>query len=318
MSQADTPSKPGFPAMTVAQAHALLTQPGSKLEMDEVVIRGVKTRVWKAAPPSLREVVAIARAFADRTVLVYENDRATYESLYRAIIAFAEELQKRGVKKGDRVASIMRRAAAISAKAHVRAMRFCRPGRIEYELMAEIVHEFRRMNQYGILGRYLPAKPGDIRSTDGQLLGTHQGLMYYTLGQRQGLGIGGRRDADTLPWYVAGKDLERNVLIVVQGHEHPDLLQDRLLATNLHWIGGDKHPRSDFDCTAKTRYRQADQRCHVRVLADGNCDVSFERPQRAMTPGQYVVFYRDAECLGGGVIQEVGRTTAPAAKRLRA
>ncbi len=108
MSQADTPSKPGFPAMTVAQAHALLTQPGSKLEMDEVVIRGVKTRVWKAAPPSLREVVAIARAFTDRTVLVYENDRATYESLYRAIIAFAEELQKRGVKKGDRVAIIMR------------------------------------------------------------------------------------------------------------------------------------------------------------------------------------------------------------------
>ena len=108
MSTPDTASKPGFPAMSVAQTHALLTMPGSKLEMDEVVIRGVKTRVWKAAPPSLREVVEAGRLFKDRTFLVYEADRATFETFYRATIAFAEELQKRGVQKGDRVALIMR------------------------------------------------------------------------------------------------------------------------------------------------------------------------------------------------------------------
>ena len=101
-------SKPGFPAMTIAQAHALMTQPGSKLEMEDVMIRGVKTRTWKCAPPSLREVVEAGRLFKDRTFLVYENDRATYEGFYRATIAFAEALQKRGVKKGDRVAIIMR------------------------------------------------------------------------------------------------------------------------------------------------------------------------------------------------------------------
>ena len=104
----DSAAKPQWPAMTLAQAHALLTAPGSKLEMDEVPIRGVKTRVWKCAPPSLREVVRIGRMFADRTFLVYEDDRATFESFYRATVAFAEELQKRGVKKGDRVAIIMR------------------------------------------------------------------------------------------------------------------------------------------------------------------------------------------------------------------
>lgn len=173
----------------------------------------------------------------------------------------------------------------------------------------------RRFSEF--LGRYLPARPGDIRSADGQLLGTHQGLMYYTLGQRQGLGIGGRRDADALPWYVAGKDLEHNVLIVVQGHEHPDLLQHGLRATGLHWIAGEA-PRSEFACTAKTRYRQADQQCHVRMLANGDCDVTFDHAQRAMTPGQYVVFYRDTECLGGGVIQEVIPSAAPRVARKRA
>jgi len=173
----------------------------------------------------------------------------------------------------------------------------------------------RRFSEF--LGRYLPAQPGNICTADGQVLGTHQGLMYYTLGQRQGLGIGGRRDADGLPWYVAGKDLENNVLTVVQGHEHPTLLQDRLLATQLHWVAG-QLPQAEFNSTAKTRYRQADQPCHVRALANGNCEVNFDRPQRAMTPGQYVVFYQDAECLGGGVIQNVGLSAAPAAARKRA
>ncbi|HET7921345.1 MAG TPA: tRNA 2-thiouridine(34) synthase MnmA [Gammaproteobacteria bacterium] len=153
------------------------------------------------------------------------------------------------------------------------------------------------------LGRYLPARPGEIRDPDGRRLGVHQGLMYYTLGQRQGLGIGGRRDADDSPWYVASKVLEHNVLIVVQGHDHPALLHDRLSATRLHWIAG-QPPASQFECTAKCRYRQADQPCRVSIAADGDCEAQFDTPQRAMTPGQYVVFYRQEECLGGGVIRE--------------
>ncbi|HEX5340105.1 MAG TPA: tRNA 2-thiouridine(34) synthase MnmA [Gammaproteobacteria bacterium] len=173
----------------------------------------------------------------------------------------------------------------------------------------------RRFSEF--LGRYLPAKPGEIRTPEGQLLGTHQGLMYYTLGQRQGLRIGGRRDADESPWYVAGKNLQHNLLIVVQGHEHPALLQDRLTATHLHWIAGEP-PAAGFDCVAKSRYRQADQPCHVQVLEAGNCEVGFEQSQRAMTPGQYVVFYLQDQCLGGGIIHEVGRSTHTAAARKRA
>lgn len=167
----------------------------------------------------------------------------------------------------------------------------------------------RRFNEF--LSRYLPAKPGEIRRLDGELLGTHQGLMYYTLGQRQGLGIGGRQGGRLAPWYVADKDLENNVLIVVQGHDHPALLQIGLAATGLHWIAG-APPASEFDCLAKTRYRQADQRCRVRMHDSGDCDVRFERPQRAITPGQYVVFYRDDTCLGGGLIHATTQTAAPA------
>ncbi|MGH8372241.1 MAG: tRNA 2-thiouridine(34) synthase MnmA [Gammaproteobacteria bacterium] len=164
------------------------------------------------------------------------------------------------------------------------------------------------------LGRYLPAKPGEIRSLEGELLGTHQGLMYYTLGQRQGLGIGGRRGADDSPWYVADKDMENNVLVVVQGHEHPALLQNELLVTQVQWIAG-QPPATEFDCVAKSRYRQADQSCHIRVLENKNCEVSFVQPQRAMTPGQYAVFYLDDECLGGGVIQQTSNAIQPAMKR---
>ncbi|HEX6550060.1 MAG TPA: tRNA 2-thiouridine(34) synthase MnmA [Gammaproteobacteria bacterium] len=167
------------------------------------------------------------------------------------------------------------------------------------------------------LGRYLPARPGEIQTPEGELLGTHQGLMYYTLGQRQGLGIGGRHGGDTSPWYVSGKDLKRNILTVVQGHEHPALLQDRLVATQLHWIAGSA-PAAEFECSAKTRYRQADQTCRVRTLANGNCEVTFARAQRAITPGQYVVFYQGDECLGGGVIQETGAASLPATARKRA
>ncbi|MGA9855922.1 MAG: tRNA 2-thiouridine(34) synthase MnmA [Gammaproteobacteria bacterium] len=155
------------------------------------------------------------------------------------------------------------------------------------------------------LTKYMPAQPGDIETPMGEVLGVHQGLMYYTLGQRQGLGIGGRRESPGTPWYVAAKDLRRNVLVMVQGHDHPSLHQQSLSAGNLHWISG-APPGPQFLCTAKSRYRQMDQTCHVTIVDAQHCRVEFEQPQRALTPGQYVVFYKNDECLGGGVIDQVG------------
>jgi tRNA-specific 2-thiouridylase len=152
------------------------------------------------------------------------------------------------------------------------------------------------------LEQYLPAQPGEIRSHDGRLLGKHRGLMYYTLGQRQGLRIGGRDDASGEPWYVGAKDLSRNVLVVVQGHDHPLLLSTELVAAQTQWVAGDA-PSNRFRCTAKVRYRQPDQACEVNVLSDGTLRVHFDQPQRAVTPGQYVVFYQGDECLGGAVIE---------------
>ncbi|HEY7641869.1 MAG TPA: tRNA 2-thiouridine(34) synthase MnmA [Steroidobacteraceae bacterium] len=152
------------------------------------------------------------------------------------------------------------------------------------------------------LAHYLPAQPGAIESAEGRRVGEHRGLMYYTLGQRQGLRIGGRHDASEDAWYVAGKDLQRNVLVVVQGHDHPALFSRGLTASQLTWVSG-AAPAADFRATAKVRYRQPDQPCLVRVLTSGRCTVEFDSPQRAVTPGQYVVFYRDEECLGGGVIE---------------
>ena len=151
------------------------------------------------------------------------------------------------------------------------------------------------------LAKYLPAQPGDIETPDGMRIGRHNGLMYYTLGQRQGLGIGGRAAASDEPWYVARKDLARNVLIAVQGHDHSLLLTNSLHAVRLAWIAG-APPSARFRCVAKVRYRQEDRPCTVAVLPDGTCDVLFDEPQRAVTPGQYVVFYMADECLGGGVI----------------
>ncbi len=155
------------------------------------------------------------------------------------------------------------------------------------------------------LGKYLPAQPGRMETPEGTLVGTHRGLMYYTLGQRQGLGIGGRRDAAETPWYVAAKDSKRNVLIVVQGHEHPMLMRQSLIADKLHWVSAAPSAPA-FDCTARCRYRQADQPCHVTFPDAHRCRVEFTVSKRALTPGQYVVFYRGDECLGGGVIGEVG------------
>ncbi len=151
------------------------------------------------------------------------------------------------------------------------------------------------------LNRYLPAQPGPIQTPNGERLGEHAGLMFHTIGQRQGLGIGGRREGSGEPWYVAGKDLERNTLIVVQGRDHPALFHRRLRATAPHWIAGEP-PATPLPCRAKIRYRQADQDCVLETRDASGLDVSFAEPQRAIAPGQSVVFYRDEVCLGGGII----------------
>jgi tRNA-uridine 2-sulfurtransferase len=157
------------------------------------------------------------------------------------------------------------------------------------------------------LQRYLPTQPGEMRTPEGQLIGNHQGLMYYTLGQRQGLGIGGVKDAPDEPWYVLDKDLENNVLIVGQGHNHPLMLHNTLEASRLDWCSG-KPLTETIECTAKTRYRQADQACRLEPLGDDRCRAIFSQPQRAITPGQSVVFYQGDICLGGGIIETKSNT----------
>jgi tRNA-specific 2-thiouridylase len=151
------------------------------------------------------------------------------------------------------------------------------------------------------LERYLPEQPGEMRTPEGELVGEHQGLMFYTIGQRQGLGIGGRKDASELPWYTIDKDLENNILLVAQGHDHPLLYKNDLEAIDLHWVSGSP-PTAPFICMAKTRYRQKDQVCTIKRLEDNSCSVIFDRPQRAITPGQSIVFYTGDICLGGGII----------------
>ena len=151
------------------------------------------------------------------------------------------------------------------------------------------------------LMRFLPARPGAIIDPEGGELGHHDGLMYYTLGQRHGLGIGGRREAGGEPWYVVDKRLERNELVVAQGHDHPLLMSSALEASQAHWIAGP--PRLPLACTAKVRYRMRDVPCTVEALADAGLRVRFAAPQRAVTPGQSVVFYAGDECLGGAVIE---------------
>jgi tRNA-specific 2-thiouridylase len=158
------------------------------------------------------------------------------------------------------------------------------------------------------LSRYLPAQPGAIETLAGERIGQHRGLMYYTLGQRQGLGIGGRALGSESPWYVSGKDLQRNVLFVVQGHDHAALQADSLQASQLSWIEGSP-PAARFRCMAKVRYRQEDRPCAVHVSDNGSCEVHFDSPQRAVTPGQYVVFYAGEVCLGGAVIDTVANAS---------
>ena len=153
------------------------------------------------------------------------------------------------------------------------------------------------------LAKFLPAQPGPIETVDGQVIGEHQGLMYHTLGQRKGLGIGGMKDASDNPWYVVDKEVARNVLVVAQGYEHPRLYSDGLIAGQLHWV--DRQPiREAFDCTVKTRYRQQDLPCRVEPLDDQSIRVTFAAPQAAVTPGQSAVFYQGEICLGGGIIEQ--------------
>jgi len=155
------------------------------------------------------------------------------------------------------------------------------------------------------LKRYLPAQPGEMRTLAGDYMGRHEGAMYYTIGQRQGLGIGGAGQA----WYVVEKDIDRNILYVEQGENHPALYNPALLASQLHWVAGTP-PALPHACTAKVRYRQADQECSIGHITSGATHVAFTLPQRAVTPGQSVVFYNGAVCFGGGVIDR--RLNGPA------
>ncbi|MGB5540342.1 MAG: tRNA 2-thiouridine(34) synthase MnmA [Gammaproteobacteria bacterium] len=159
----------------------------------------------------------------------------------------------------------------------------------------------RRFDEF--LARYLAANPGEIRTLDGQTVGRHQGLMFYTIGQRQGLGIGGLKQSTGEPWYVAGKDIAANILYVVQGTNHPALFRPGLLASQVHWIAGTS-PGTDFECTARIRHQQPVQACTVHGDGDGGTRVEFAEPQRAIAPGQSVVFYSGDECLGGAIIEQ--------------
>ncbi|MFC2948445.1 tRNA 2-thiouridine(34) synthase MnmA [Virgibacillus sediminis] len=150
------------------------------------------------------------------------------------------------------------------------------------------------------LSEYLPAQPGDMQTLDGVVKGRHDGLMYYTLGQRQGLGIGGSGD----PWFVIGKNLKDNILYVEQGFSNDKLYSDGLIATDVNWINSDK-VSSSFTCTAKFRYRQQDSEVTVELLDDNKVHVKFAEKQRAITPGQAVVFYDGEVCMGGGTIDKV-------------
>jgi len=151
------------------------------------------------------------------------------------------------------------------------------------------------------LEQYLPAQPGNIVTTKGKTIGEHSGLMYHTMGQRQGLGIGGTKDGGEEPWYVVDKDLDSNELIVAQGSQHPRLFHTTLTAKQMNWINGEPEIK-EFNCMAKTRYRQPDQECTVFIEND-QCRVEFVEPQRAVTAGQSVVFYKGEICLGGGIIE---------------
>jgi tRNA-specific 2-thiouridylase len=158
------------------------------------------------------------------------------------------------------------------------------------------------------LGRFLEQRPGPIESPEGEILGTHQGLAFYTLGQREGLHIGGRRGHSEQPWYLAAKDGDRNALIVVQGHNHPLLWSTALTTERMHWLA---EPRTaSFRCTVKVRYRQVDQPALVEPMSNVGVHIVFDDLQRAVTPGQYAVLYEGDRCLGGAVIESTASASA--------
>ena len=169
-------------------------------------------------------------------------------------------------------------------------------------------------NFTGFLGEYLPAQPGEIRTTDDRVIGEHQGLMFHTLGQRQGLGIGGVKGYPEAPWYVLHKDLDNNLLYVGQGHEHPWMLSTRLEASQLAWVSGEA-PATGKPLTAKVRYRQQDQAVSIEKVDDDRMFLKFQQPQRAVTPGQSVVIYDGEACLGGGIIETMN--TPPMSNQTR-
>ena len=152
------------------------------------------------------------------------------------------------------------------------------------------------------LARYLPTRPGPMRGAHGELLGEHMGLAFYTLGQRKGIGLGGRRESDGQPWFVARKDVASNTLYVVQGHDHPWLQSSRLSATDVSWVSGNAPP-AGARLGAKTRYRQRDSACLVLQADSRHLQLEFPHPQWAVTPGQSAVLYDGDACLGGGIIE---------------
>ena len=158
----------------------------------------------------------------------------------------------------------------------------------------------RRFNEF--LSRFLPAQEGEIKTLDGDSVGKHMGAYYYTIGQRQGLGIGGDGDA----WYVTDKDVKRNIVYVVQGHDHPELMTKKVQAENLHWIL-DTPPILPMYCKAKTRYRQTDQNCLISMIGHNTSHIEFDQPQWAVTPGQSIVFYQEDVCIGGGIIRSASK-----------
>ncbi|KTD20640.1 tRNA 2-thiouridine(34) synthase MnmA [Legionella londiniensis] len=156
------------------------------------------------------------------------------------------------------------------------------------------------------LNEYMLAKPGPIKTTLGETIGKHDGLMFFTLGQRQGLGIGGLREGNDEPWYVVDKDISSNSLIVAQGSQHPMLYAQGLICGPVHWLT-QSDCQMPLTCYAKTRYRQSEQACVVSPADGDEHYVMFSTPQRAITPGQYIVFYDKNQCLGGATIEQIIR-----------
>ena len=159
-------------------------------------------------------------------------------------------------------------------------------------------------NFKNFLSQYVVFKDGNFETLDGTVVGRHTGATYYTIGQRKGLGLGGQGEA----WFVVGKDIKRNVVLVERGIAHPAMYADSLVATDLSFTKGGFNPKLPYKCKAKIRYRQKDQECTITAITDGKIYVDFDRPQRAITPRQSIVFYDEDVCLGGAMIEYSGPT----------